>query len=181
MITEIAHLLLGASLSVLGDRTPHSRHFAMHILRQTSSLLLFYKLATSNGLPGNTAGKVQPPSINALPTLNPIVPLPLDLFTECPAPKVVYRGDRRTPLEIQSYQVNGVSRPGFFPARGPDSAQGYGLFSHVEGNIGSTAFVSITDQLSTASMYAKMNGGGYIHKIQTSPTFADVNKSLRIY
>lgn len=30
-------------------------------------------------------------------------------------------------------------------------------------------------------MYAKMNGGGYIHKIQTSPTFADVNKSLRIY
>ncbi|KAF4591387.1 putative enterotoxin [Ophiocordyceps camponoti-floridani] len=89
---------------------------------------------------------------------------------------IVYRGDARGPSEVQA-----GSRPGFYPLNGPVRPQDYGLFSHVEGTLESTAYVSTTDHLLVAADYAhrKSKGKpGYIYRIQTSSNFVDVNRSL---
>ncbi|RDA86708.1 hypothetical protein CP532_4189 [Ophiocordyceps camponoti-leonardi (nom. inval.)] len=93
----------------------------------------------------------------------------------------VYRGDSRSPQEILAYTVNDKPMPGFYPKQGPVVPEQYGLFSHVEGNIKNTAYVSTTDSLNVAAdhLYKVNRGpGGYIYKIQTTSTIIDVNRSL---
>ncbi|PHH70977.1 putative enterotoxin [Cordyceps sp. RAO-2017] len=96
---------------------------------------------------------------------------------------VYYRGDATPPHELKK-------QDGFRSRAGDDVPDRYSLYSHIEGNLGNSAYISTTQELQKGAFYAvnallnewnKDKTVSYIYTIEPSRiTFVDVNRSIRL-
>lgn len=89
---------------------------------------------------------------------------------------MVFRGDGRSPEQIKA--------AGGFRTRGPpESDKAFAIREHVE-HLGDphfdTVYVSATDKIQEAYVFATAFGDGYVYEIQKTPNAIDVNRSYRM-
>ncbi|KID91853.1 Heat Labile Enterotoxin Type Iib, partial [Metarhizium majus ARSEF 297] len=137
-------------------------------------------------LPADVLGELRGP-VHLLDTLShsKLGPLEKRAWLErppklMPPPKIVYRGDKRSPDEIRAIG-------GFLPSSEVEPTNdnhGFSLFKHhVAGNAGGkrvTAYVSTTRFFQIGLAYANMasDEGGWIYQIQATPNMIDSDGTL---